>query len=120
LLLEAVAEAIIRSANDHPNFVILLSTAVRDAGDPAGYAGPRLARHAGNPSEAGRHEQALLLDVLQVTVMLDGRPRRRQKQFLHEVYDLCGQRFDPESLCRALHGVFQGAGDRRTGAVLTG
>jgi len=110
LLLEAVAEAIIRSANDHPNFVILLGRLFEELEIRPGTLDLDWPAHRESIGELDADEQELLLDVLQVTVMLDGRPRRRQKQFLHEVYGVCGQSFDPEPLQEHYMEFFKGQG----------
>lgn len=113
LLLEAVAEAVIRSTNDHPNFVILLGRLFETLEIEPGTLDVEWSVHAERIRDLGTREQDLLLEILQVTVMLDGRPRRRQKQFLREVYALCDRQFDPESL-QAHHAEFfrgQGMGN---------
>lgn len=105
LLLEAVAEAVIRSTNDHPNFVILLGRLFETLEIEPGTLDVEWSVHAERIRDLGTREKDLLLEILQVTVMLDGRPRRRQKQFLREVYTLCDRQFDPESL-KANHAEF--------------
>lgn len=110
LLLEAVAEAIIRSTNDHPNFVILLTRLFHTLEIRPGTLDLDWPGHAGAIQKLGARQQALLLDVLQVAVMLDGRPRRRQKRFLREVHELCDRHFDPESLESHYREFFRGQG----------
>lgn len=110
LFLESIAEAIIRSANNHPNFVILLRRLFEDLQIRPGTLDLDWPAHRESIRDLTAEEQDLLLATLQVTVMLDGRPRRRQKQFLREVFDLCGERFDSSRLNESYVSFFQGQG----------
>jgi hypothetical protein len=110
LLLEAVAEVIIRSANDHPNFVILLGRLFDDLDIRPGTLDLDWPGCRESIRQLESHEQAVLLDVLQVTVMLDGRPTRRQEKFLHEVHDLCGQRYESARMREQYMEFFNGQG----------
>ncbi len=110
LILEAVAEAIIRSANDHPNFVILLGRLFRDLEIRPGTLDLDWSGRSQSVRDLGAHARSLLLDVLQVTVMLDGRPSRRQRAFLREVCKLCDRRFDNARLDAHYAEFFRGQG----------
>ncbi|MFO8153207.1 LBF_2804 family protein [Thioalkalivibrio sp.] len=110
LFLEAVAEAIVRSANDHPNFVILLEQLFRELGIRPGTLDMDWDVQRESVRDLDADTQSLLLDVLQVTVMLDGRPRRRQIRFLREVSDLCGRSFDAGRLQAHYTDFFRGQG----------
>jgi hypothetical protein len=110
LLLEAVAEVIIRSANDHPNFVILLGRLFDDLDIRPGTLDLDWPGCRESIRQLESHEQAVLLDVLQVTVMLDGQPTRRQEKFLHEVHDLCGQRYESARMREQYMEFFNGQG----------
>ncbi|MBS0003423.1 MAG: hypothetical protein KFF45_10150 [Thioalkalivibrio sp.] len=110
LVLEAVAEAIVRSANDHPNFVILLERLFRELGIRPGTLDMDWTVQRESVRKLNADAQALLLDVLQVTVMLDGRPGRRQLKFLREVCELCGRSLDARRLRAHYTEFFRGQG----------
>ncbi|TVP88943.1 MAG: hypothetical protein EA347_05070 [Thioalkalivibrio sp.] len=110
LILEAVAEVIIRSANDHPNFVILLGRLFPELEIRPGTLDLDWADRRQSVRDLDASAQSLLLDVLQVTVMLDGRPSRRQRTFLREVCELCGRSLDEERLDAYYGEFFRGQG----------
>lgn len=109
-ILEAVAEGIMRSANDHPNFLLLLARLFEDLELRPGTLNLDWSSNLATVSELQQPEQDLLLAVLTVTVMLDGRPNRAQKQFLAETHAACGRPFHPESLNVLYRDFFRGQG----------
>ena len=110
LLLEGVAEAIIRSANDHPNFVLLLARLFDDLDlQPQSikldWADRQAQLQALNPEQ-----QNLVLDVIQLTLMLDGRPTRKQRRFVRAVHDIMQRPYAPEALQHAYAEFHRGQG----------
>ena len=110
LMVEAVAEVIIRSENDHPNFVLLLGRLFQEFEIERGSLTVDWTAHRHGLAQLKPAEQDLLLLLLNTTVMLDGRPRRKQKRFLEEVHTACGRRFEPDELDENFAEFFQGQG----------
>jgi hypothetical protein len=110
LMLTVVAEVIIRSENDHPNFVLLLGRLFQEFEVEPGSLTVDWAAHRSDLGKLKPAEQELLLLLVNTTVMLDGRPRRKQKRFAEEVHDACGRRFQPGRLDETYAEFFQGQG----------
>jgi hypothetical protein len=115
LMLEAVAEAIIRSENDHPNFVLLLGRLFQDLEIRPGSLALDWTRRAPELAQLQPRQQELLLLLVQVTVMLDGRPRRKQRRFLEEIHEACGRPFERGGLDQVYESFFRGQGIGRPG-----
>jgi hypothetical protein len=119
LLLASLAEAVTRSQDAHPNFVLLLTRLFREleiAPDEvrADWTATRAAL-----ADADPRTQDLVLAALTLATMLDGAPGRAQRRFLQEAHGLCGRSFRPEAL-RELHARFmegQGLDSARVKAV---
>lgn len=110
LLLEAVAETIIRSANDHPNFVLLLGRLFEDLEIEPGSLDLDWSANRSRIPELSAREQDLLLNLVKITILLDGRPRRKQLQFLQEIHEACGQTLDKGETSRLFRSFAQGQG----------
>ena len=110
LLLASLAEAIVRSQDAHPNFVLLLMRLCRDLEiSPESARGDwESTRHAlGN---ADPETQDVVLASLTLAAMLDGAPRRAQRSFLEEAHELCGRPFEAEALGAAHRCFIEGQG----------
>ena len=110
LMLAAVAEVIIRSENDHPNFVLLLGRLFEEFDIEPGSLTFDWTACQSDLGKLTPEAQELLLMLVNITVMLDGRPRRKQKRFAEEVHSACGRRFDPDELDEIYAEFFQGQG----------
>jgi hypothetical protein len=110
LILEAVAEAIVRSASDHPNFVLLLGRLFQVLEIEPGSLMLDWEARDSALDDVSPQEQELLLAVVTVTVMLEGKPRRGQRQFLQELHQACGREWDAEDLDQRFDGFFRGQG----------
>jgi len=110
LMLEAVAEVIIRSENDHPNFVLLLGRLFQEFEIEPGSLTVDWAAHRADLGKLKPAEQELLLMLVNITALLDGRLRRKQRRFLEEVHTACGRRFEPGELDETYAEFFEGQG----------
>lgn len=110
LLLEAVAETIIRSANDHPNFVLLLGRLFADLEIEPGSLDLDWSANEARITELSAMEQNLLLNLVKITILLDGRPRRKQLRFLEEIHRACGETLDKGETKRLYRNFSRGQG----------
>lgn len=110
LLLEAVAECVVRSASDHPNFVLVLASLFELLAIEPGSLELDWPAYAATLGDRPPREQDLLLTVVTVTVLLNGKPGRGQRRFLDEVHQACDRRLDTDALEALFDGFFHGQG----------
>ncbi len=113
LIVEMVGEAIIRGADGHPNYVLLLDRLSREL-----EISPESIRVDWNSSrrllkKQNRKAQELLLTTLTVTTILNGQLRRAQRELLQEAYELCGFVFDTQGLVELRRDFINGQGINR-------
>ena len=110
LILQGVGEAIIRSEDAHPNFVLLLARLFRELD---------LSPHSvQNDWQSDRirlkdldpRAQNVLLSSLTLAVMIDGRVRKAEKEFLQEAHRRCGRSFEANALSKLRREFFNGQG----------
>jgi hypothetical protein len=109
LMVEAVGEAIIVSQDAHPNFVLLLGRLLEIlevAPEPLRQPDVSL----GSVKGLSAAEQEVLLAAATVAVVLEGRLRRRQREFLHRLHKVCGRAFDTRSVLEARREFLRGQG----------
>ncbi|AHF00071.1 LBF_2804 family protein [Thioalkalivibrio paradoxus] len=110
LLLEAVAEAIQSGGTAHPNLQLLLGRLFQELAIPPGSLTLDWAVHHDALADLPPEVQDLLLALVTVTTILDGRPRRAQKRFLKRLYAACGRRFDARFTATVYRDFFHGQG----------
>jgi hypothetical protein len=97
LIVQAVAESIVRARDAHPNFVLLLSRLLRDFG-----LEDQLERDWSGACERiaalDAPAQELLLRTTIAATVLNGRIRQRQRELLRELHARCGVEYHDDEL----------------------
>ncbi len=110
LIVQGVSEAIVRTGTAHPNYHLLLGRLVEVlevSPQEVKAAWPSSGAAAGTLPET---EQTVLLTVLLVAVVIDGRVRKSEAALLEEAHRLCNRAFDRQQLGRALKAFLRGQG----------
>ncbi|WP_083499402.1 LBF_2804 family protein [Thioalkalivibrio nitratireducens] len=110
LFLEAVAEAIQSGGTAHPNLQLLLGRLFRELAITPDSLTLDWGSHRDAVADLATEVQDLLLALITVTTILDGRARRAQKRFLKSLHAACGRRYDARSTAAVYHDFFQGQG----------
>jgi hypothetical protein len=110
-ILEAVAEAIVRSGDAHPNFVLLLHDLfeVMDS-SPEHVQQVDWKTARSKLQELSDREKDAVLGTLLLTAMLDGRISRSEVQFLEDAHQACDRSFQRETLSSRHQQLLQGRG----------
>lgn len=112
ILVMAVAEAIQVSALTHPSFGLLLRTlldALEVTTEEISWEHDWDSRRASFRSWTA-FERTLLLETVTFTMILAGRPGRRQRQFIVQTFDDCDQPFDRKVLEKKYEYFYSGQG----------
>lgn len=110
LILEAVGESVIRAQDAHPNLVLLLTSLFHDLELPRESIDVDWDRARRRLADLESGEQDLLLTVLAVATVLNGRPRKAQRRLLLEACETCGRSLDDEALAGLRSGFIDGQG----------
>ena len=110
LILRGVGEAIIRSEDAHPNFVLLLARLFRELDIPPHSLQIDWQSDRIRLKELDPRAQNVLLSSLTLAVMIDGRVRKAEKDFLQEAHVRCGRSFRAEALSELQGEFFNGQG----------
>jgi hypothetical protein len=94
LILSAVEEVIIRSRDAHPSFVLLLNRLFETLEMSPGRDKVEWPETRARLEKMSGEEQDVLLAVLLVTALIDGRLRRDETALLEEAYRACGRPFN--------------------------
>jgi hypothetical protein len=111
LLMKTLAEAIVRSGDAHPNFVILL----HDLFELLETDPDHVQKADWNVTKAelerlSEMEKAAVAMTLVLAALLDGRVSKGESRFLDEVHQIAGQPFDRKKLLERYHQFVQGKG----------
>jgi hypothetical protein len=110
-ILEIVAEAIIRSGDAHPNFVLLM----HDLFEVLEFSPKPVEQVDWNTTRSNLHELSdrekdAVLGTLLLTAMLDGRISKGEIQFLEDAHQACDRSFQRGILSQRHQDLLQGRG----------
>jgi hypothetical protein len=110
-ILEAVAEAIVRGGDAHPNFVLLL----HDLFQVLESSPEHVQQVDWNTTRSKLHELSdrekdAVLGTLLLTAVLHGRISKREVQFLDDAHHACGRSVERETLSELRQELLQGRG----------
>jgi hypothetical protein len=111
-IVSGVGEIVIRTADAHPNFVLLLEALLREMKvSPADIEDNWRSGRKLLESLDGK-ERKTALSIFRAAAIIDGRLRKREMEFLEEAHRLCGFPFDPEAVRRLRDDFLDGRGIR--------
>jgi hypothetical protein len=109
-ILQGVGEIVMRGYDAHPNYIMLVRRLVAELDPESDEIEVNWANREADLADLDEVEKTLLLDVLTLSTVLAGRPRRAQRRFLAAVYKECGREMQPDALKRLREAFTAGTG----------
>ncbi len=109
-IVEVVGEAIIRSEDAHPNFVLLLGRLLQDLRVAPESIDVGWERNRAALGKMDRREQDIVITAAMGTSVLAGRPGKAHRAFLKELHEACGRSFQPQALAQRFQAFSEGQG----------
>ncbi len=110
LIVQGVAEAVVRTGDADPNFHLLMRQLMETLAVTPTEEGVTWASAQKSAGDLTERERDVFLAVLAVAVMIDGRVRRTEATLLEEAHRLCGRPYDRAQLKRMLAAFLEGRG----------
>jgi hypothetical protein len=111
LLMKTLAEAIVRSGDAHPNFIILLHELFQLLEtDPDHVQQPDWNVTRPKLEQLSEREKDAVARTLVLAALLDGRVSKGESRFLEEAHKIAGQPFERKKLLERYHEFVQGRG----------
>jgi hypothetical protein len=109
-ILQGVGEIVMRGYDAHPNYIMLVRRLVDELEPESEVIEVDWDNREADLADLDEDEKTLLLDVLTISTVLAGRPRRDQRRFLEAVYKECGRELKPDALKRLRRAFTAGRG----------
>ena len=112
VLVALIAEGMMGARDSHPSYLLLLSQVIKlfDMEKETAEQDFDWDKVLDRLAALDHEQQKLAIEVLKLSVILDGPPNRRQRRLLKDACDVCGLAYEPATPKRAYTEFIQGQG----------